>query len=252
MNISRMNDDLAVALGWLTRLPVAFPASAQPLGMAAWAFPVVGVMLGAAGAAIFGLAGWLGAPPLLCAVLAVGALTVLTGGLHEDGLADYFDGLGARGGKAEKLAAMRDSRIGSYGVLALLFVTLARIAALAALEHALILIPALALSRASMAMLMRRYPRARADGAAATAGETGLAAMTVALVIAVATVLLLAVPAGYGLAGLVLGPLLAVAVTDRIGSLAEKRFGGVTGDVYGAACLLSEAAVLVLFIMAAA
>jgi adenosylcobinamide-GDP ribazoletransferase len=255
MIAARALDDFTLALAWLTRLPVRWRpgASGRRLGQAAWSFPLVGIVTGAAGAGAFVLLEGLGAPPLLAAALVAAALTVLTGALHEDGLADVCDGLGVRGGRDAALAAMRDSRVGSYGVLALIAAFAVRVAALAALgpAGALALPPAMALGRAAMVWPMARAPLARADGAAAGAGRADGFAVFWAAAIALAVTALLAAPAGYGVGGAALAPLLAFAVTVRVVRIAERRFGGATGDVLGAICLLSETSALVLFALSA-
>ena len=108
---------LRVAFAFLTRLPVGSPPD-LPLARAAWAFPVVGALVGAIGGGIYLCAEFVGLAGSTAALLAVGATVLATGALHEDGLADTADGLVARGDPARRLAVMRDSRIGTYGALA--------------------------------------------------------------------------------------------------------------------------------------
>jgi adenosylcobinamide-GDP ribazoletransferase len=171
-------------------------------------------------------------------------MVVVTGALHEDGVADFFDGLGARGGRAARLAAMRDSRIGVYGVIALFLLLAARVAALSGLsggEALAALLAAATLSRAAMAWLMLTGAPARADGAGRAAGEPGEGAVAAAGGFA-----LLALVAPFGIAGLVLAPVLALTAAEAVGRKAARRFGGYTGDVLGAACVMSETAVLIL------
>jgi len=245
MNLQRLNDELAVALTWLTRLPVRFPDAAPTLSQSAWAFPVVGAMVGGLAAFLFVIAEWAGAPVLLAGVLAIATLTLVTGGLHEDGLADFFDGLGARGGRTEKLAAMRDSRIGAYGVLALIITFAIRVAAVASVDIAMSVIVIAALSRAAMAHAMQTMPPARTDGAAHAAGVPGKKEARRALLIAAAFLLLWFLFAGVALvsaAAMVAAGLLATWWVTR---KARDAYGGVTGDVLGALCLISETAMLV-------
>ena len=134
--LTSVDTDLAIALGWLTRLPTRFPEAAadRKLAQALWAFPVVGAVLAAALAATFAAMIGLGANGLLAAAVTVALSVLLTGALHEDGLADMLDGLGARGGRDARLAAMRDSRIGTYGTLGLILFLLTRVAALSSLD----------------------------------------------------------------------------------------------------------------------
>lgn len=248
MNFWRLNDELAVALTWLTRLPVQFPEQNSPsLGESGWAFPVVGAMLGAMAATVFVLVEWAGAPELLAGVLAVAALTLLTGGLHEDGLADFFDGLGARGGKTEKLAAMRDSRIGAYGVLALIISFAVRAAAISNTEMAFALIMVCAASRSAMVVAIRRMPQARTGGAAASAGTPSNVIERTALLVAFVIYLAWSVVQGFDLGLFLIFPIIWVSVLVGLMRKATTDFGGVTGDVLGAICLMSEA-ILLLFI----
>lgn len=245
MSFQRLNDDLAVALTWLTRLPVQFPASAPTLARSAWTFPVVGAIVGGIAAFVFIVAEWAGAPVLLASVLAIACMTLITGALHEDGLADFFDGLGARGGKTEKLAAMRDSRIGAYGVLALIIIFSVRVTAVSNAEVALSLIVVAALSRAAMVHAMHTLPPARTDGAAHAAGAPGSTEARSAMLIAGALLVLWILLAGFALIGGALIAAAGVLALWWVIGKARTSLGGVTGDVLGALCLLSETAMLV-------
>ena len=165
--------DLRLALGFMTRLPVGVIEG--DLAAASWAFPLAGLLVGGVAALIYGFAIDLGLSALIAAALAVAGAMLLTGALHEDGLADFADGLGVRGGPAERLAAMRASGIGSFGTLALIFSVLLRVAALAALVGPAGVGPALisahAGARALLPWAMHGQPRARADGLAVGAGR---------------------------------------------------------------------------------
>lgn len=231
--------DLGGAFGLLTRLPFG---GAGRGAASCWAWPVVGgvvaVLAGVAGMAAVALGVPLGAAAAL--VLAVQA--ALTGGLHEDGLADTFDGLMGGRDKARRLEIMRDSRIGSFGALALVLVVLMRWSALVvvlALPLAVLVVAAAAaLSRAGMAVVMHVLPPARDDGLARHVGrptraQAGLA-VAVALVLA-APASGLALPVLVGTCALVLG---------ATGLWARARIGGQTGDILGASQQLTEAAVL--------
>src|SRR5258707_290788 len=156
--------DLQIALGFLTRLPVGAVGS---LGNAAWTFPLVGVIVGAAAALVFAIARALSLPHEVDAVLAVVAALLLTGALHEDGIGGARDGW-------RRLAIRRDGGMGSYGVIALVLSLLLGVMAVAALPGpgvvAAALIAAHALSRAALVPIMRPEPLARDDGLAAGAG----------------------------------------------------------------------------------
>ena len=171
-------------------------------------------------------------------MLAVAAQILLTGGLHEDGLADLADGLGGRT-RADKLGIMRDPRLGSFGALALILALLARIAALAALAEPLLVASALiaagAASRAGLPALLASLAPARDDGLAADAGRPHplRAAAGIAIATLLAVVVLAPSVAVGGLIGAA-GALLSVAI------LARRQIGGHTGDVLGAAQQLAE------------
>lgn len=243
MSASWMSD-LRVAVSFLTRLPVA-PADRLPpngLADAMRAFPLAGAMVGAvAGTVHWAAYGLLG--PVIAALLAVAAAVWLTGGLHEDGLADTADGFGARGGRLERLDVMRDSRIGSFGVLALMISLALRTAALAALAPGLPAVAALvaagALSRAVMPLTMRLLPPARADGLGFGAGKPKPGTVLAAVLLAVAITL-----AGLGVTGGALAVLAAFVAMMWVHRAAEGRLGGFTGDILGALQQAVEAAVL--------
>ncbi|AWJ84383.1 adenosylcobinamide-GDP ribazoletransferase [Azospirillum sp. TSH58] len=236
--------DLALAVVFLTRLPLrlsgplAEDAHARAMG---W-FPLVGAGVGLVGGAVHGLAALAHLPPLPAALLALGAMVWLTGALHEDGAADVADGFGGGRDKARKLEIMRDSRVGSYGVLAIVFSVAVRGSALAALAEPRLVIPALlasgALSRGGMAAVARFMDPARADGLAARQGRPSPGTVALSLVLALAV----AVAALKGLApAAILAAILAVVA---VAWQARRQIGGHTGDVFGAAQQVAEAAVL--------
>jgi adenosylcobinamide-GDP ribazoletransferase len=238
--------DVLAALGLLTRLPLQLDgARAQARGAAAaWAWPLAGVAVGLLGAATGGLALWLGMAPAAAAVIAIAAQIFATGALHEDGLADSADGLWGGWDKARRLEIMKDSRIGTYGVLALVLVTLLRWVALAGLFAAGTpwgaLIAAGALSRVPMTVLMTALPNARGAGLSHSVGRPGKA------------VAILSGAVGLFCGLVALGPLafsaaLWVGVAClALGLAARAKIGGQTGDILGASQQISEAGVLTL------
>jgi adenosylcobinamide-GDP ribazoletransferase len=149
-----------VALQFLTRLPVPRWVGHEPewLNQSARHFPLVGALVGAAGATVLWGAGTV-FPPAVAVGLSMAATLVLTGAFHEDGLADTFDALGGAVSRERALAIMKDSRIGSYGATALVIVLGLKAAALAAMPLALA-VPALLIahtaSRAAAVLLIRR------------------------------------------------------------------------------------------------
>jgi adenosylcobinamide-GDP ribazoletransferase len=234
MSPSRLLADFAAATAFLTRIPAPRPVGhAGLLADGAWAFPLVGAGIGVVSALVFLLAQLLRLGDWPAALLAVLAGVVLTGALHEDGLADTADGFFGGHDREQRLAIMRDSRHGTFGVLALVLSVLLRAAALAeigeAVQTGLALIAAHAASRAALPLAMRILPPARQEGLGATAGRPRLPLAMTALVIG--TVLTLAA----------LGPVRGVLLIGLTGSIlvgwsvvAHRRIGGYTGDVLGA------------------
>lgn len=237
--------DLGAALGLLTRLPVRVdPVAAQARGArAAWAWPLVGAVVGALAAGVAALALWMGLPAALAAGLALATQILLTGALHEDGLADSADGLWGGWTPDRRLAIMNDSQIGTFGVVALILSLGLRWAALAALAGQgwvwTALLVAGMLSRLPMVMLLYALPPARAGGLGQGVGVPPAPTLALAIGIAVAGT--------SGLVGLWTLPLaLAVAgVTLLWAAIARARIGGQTGDILGASQQLAEVAVLV-------
>ena len=238
--------DLACGFGLLTRLPVGWlvPRGApfRP-GRAVWTYPLAGLAVGAGAACSFWAARRLGVPPLLAAAWSVAVAVMLTGGLHEDGLADTVDGFG--GGTPERrLEIMRDSRIGSYGALSLVLSTGIRVAAIAALPPGRAwagLVLAGALSRTAMLPVLALLPPARTDGLGRTVARVPLLASAAGWVVA-AAIALACVPPVAAAVALAAGLLVGLAVA----AWAWRRIGGQTGDVLGACCVLAECVLLTL------
>jgi len=238
--VTALFDDLASGFGLLSRLPV--PLRPFTGARSVWAWPLVGALLGGAAAAVAAAGQAVGLPAglIAAAVMATGA--ILTGAMHEDGLADSADGLFGGWTKERRLEIMKDSRIGSYGVLALLLAALARWSALVALIEAgpiwAVLLAVGCLSRAPMAVLMAALPPARPGGLSAGTGRPPAARVAVGLVIAgsIATAACGAAALPFALAACL--PALLMA------GLARARIGGQTGDILGATQHLAEVAIL--------
>jgi adenosylcobinamide-GDP ribazoletransferase len=231
---------LLTAVQYFTRIPV--PAwighGTTQLAHAARYFPLVGVCVGALGAGAL----WVGSLifPLLLAVIISTALTIcLTGAFHEDGLADTVDGLGGAFTRERALEIMKDSRIGTYGALALLFAVLLKVAALSSLpvrEAALAVIAGHGLSRACAVIIMQQLPYVRQDESSrAKPVAEGIRSVDVAIAIL------------CGCAPLVfIEPPPVIAVGSTIVALLllrrwfSRRLGGYTGDTLGAAQQICE------------
>jgi adenosylcobinamide-GDP ribazoletransferase len=240
--------EIRIATAFLTTLPLPLSPTdaAQPVGAAVRAFPLVGVVIGGAGAAVYALADLLGLASGLAAILAIAAMMALTGGLHEDGLADTADGLGGRE-RTARLAIMHDSRIGTYGVLALLIVVLIRIDAVSYVgspgEVLRFLVAAAAGSRASMPAIMYMLHPARAEGMGYQAGRPDHRRAVDAGVLG-ATIVVLTIGPIAGLAAIAAAAMATVA----LGWLAQRRLGGFTGDTLGATQQMSEIAIILAYL----
>jgi adenosylcobinamide-GDP ribazoletransferase len=242
--LKEWHDDLHRAVGFLTRLPIPQPDGSPGLARAYRVFPLAGAAIGGIiGLVYLGLLD-INLPTFGAAVLALGAGILLTGALHEDGLADLADGFGGGRDTAGKLAIMHDSRLGTYGALILIVSFAARLSALAVLPHSAILpdlIAAHALARGVLPAVATTMAYARTDGLAVTGGrpELGTAAIAGGLAFVIA---LLALPWGVALAA----TLVAAIAATCVALLAMWQIGGQTGDVLGAAEQVSEIAVLLL------
>ena len=242
--------ELAAAFALLTRLPVhrlALPRLTVP-SEAVWAYPVVGAAVGAIGGAVYWLTHSLSCPPALAVLCALVAVILATGALHEDGLADFADGL-AGDTKESSLAIMRDHEIGTYGVLALLLSLSVRATAIALIAEPRAVMAALiaadAASRLSAVLIMAALPLARRDGLSASVGSptAGLAAIALGVTFIIAWLLL---PFGVALL-LILSAIVSAVV---IGRVALIRLGGQTGDVLGASSQICECLALILLVAA--
>ena len=239
----RINQFL-LALSFLTRLPIGKrDFVGLKLANSAWAFPLVGAIVGAWGWAVYASSLSIGISPIISAWLAIFSQIILTGGLHEDGLADTADGLASGRNQEQKLAIMRDSRIGSYGVVALLIAISLRANAIAIFPaHSLLFFMAAgATSRALMVILMRGSANARKDGLSASAGRpTGKQTIFSLLVgffsLFIATSFLKAI----------FCVIIIAIIFFVIREITRKNFGGITGDVIGASQQIIEVALLIL------
>src|SRR6476469_6289808 len=234
MSLNQFAADVRVALLFCTRLPIpsAAPVVGADIARAGWALPVAGAIVGLIAAGVYWLAGLAGLPSLPAAGLAIAATLVVTGCLHEDGLADVADAFGGNT-RERKLAIMRDSRVGTYGACALSMSLLLRTAALASIAApaaaASVLVAAHMAARAGMPLFMRLVPPARIDGLSAGAGQPSAVSVLAALILGAIALLLGLGPAG-GVCAIVL---LAVGLAS-MAWLCIRQIGGQTGDVRGA------------------
>lgn len=245
----------AVALQFFTRVPVTLRAfDPQWLNECARYFPLVGALVGAVGAAALLLAATTWSLPV--AVIASMALTAwFTGGFHEDGLADTCDGLGGAVSRERALEIMKDSRVGSYGVLGLVFTLAAKaVATLALCRHdldqaAAIVVLAHIVSRATPVILLRVLPYA-GDVAHAKAKPLARQVSAASLAAALSTAALAGVlgsVAGLPPRAVATATIAVLAVTGACARWFKRRIGGFTGDTLGAVQQWSELAVLLAF-----
>lgn len=241
----RLDPHLLNAIRFLTVLPVPASVDAQEADWLARAmkyFPIVGAGIGAASAIVFLVASefW---SPLIAALLAIATSIAITSALHEDGLADTADSFGGGWTVEKRLAIMKDSRIGTYGALALGLGTAMRIAALAILPvwtGAAALIVVHAAARAMPAFAMNRLPYS-GDTSAMKVSYADAPVRSGELIFALAIVALASIPlALISVASLVTGLLLGAALAALLALWSRRLIGGYTGDVLGAAEQLFE------------
>lgn len=239
--------DIMVAGNLLSRLP--FPVDNRMTKarapIATWAYPLIGALIGL-------IAGLLGAallalnvPAGIASVIALLVMAALSGGLHEDGLADCADGFWGGNDRERRLEIMKDSRIGVYGALALMLFTMARWSAISEFssdQFVLVLIAAGAISRVPMVIAMLFIPNARGDGMSATVGPPPpyAAVLNAGIAIVIAVLML-------GLFGLAAAVAVAI-VCAAFFAVAARKIGGQTGDVLGASQQIAEVTVLAVFV----
>jgi adenosylcobinamide-GDP ribazoletransferase len=233
-----MRGELAIfglAVQFLTRLPVPLGESYSPERAAASVryYPLVGILIGSLCAAVYWTADWVW-PSLPSAMLAVVAGLLVTGALHEDGLADTFDGIGGARTRDQAIAIMKDSRLGTYGVLALILVLALKISALSQLDDriaCIALVTSHGLSRLACVLVIAtgRY-------VGSTPGPAAHKVSMPSLLVACGTGI--AIIAGFA-GSLPLASVLAALFGLAIGhacvvALVRRTLGGHTGDTLGA------------------
>lgn len=253
MNPRDYVDDIARSIGFLSRISVPerhFVGHDGSLSRAVCAFPLAGFLIALPAAAVFAVLLAFRAEPLMAAFVVLGVQAALTGALHEDGLADTADGIGGGRDREHALTIMRDSRIGTYGAVALVLSFGLRASALAALarwltptEAGFALAGIAAISRTAMVWHWSMLSPARKDGVAASVGEPDKDAAIFAYVTGGLLCLVFAGSATSfttGLTVIVVAALATWLLTRHISS----RIGGHTGDTIGASQQISEMAAL--------
>ena len=219
-------------------------ATPKVLGRSMAYYPLVGLLIGS----ILWAAYWIVShafPRTLCDGLAIRLLVIITGALHLDGLADTLDGMAAGKSAEERLRIMRDHRVGTFGAVGLVLVLGIKFLALNSLPEEIVgktLIAALALSRWSMVQLTYRAPYARPEGGLGKVFKENVKRREMALATAFSLIIAVFLLRFWGA---VLW--LAVGVSALgIQLLFQKKIGGITGDILGAANETHEVLVLVM------
>jgi adenosylcobinamide-GDP ribazoletransferase len=249
-------DGLRFAFGTLTVLPVKvtrWDREAARAGMLC--APVAGLVVGLAAAALGGLLTLLGAGPLLAAVASVSVPAALTRGLHLDGLADTADGLGSGKPAEDALRIMKQSDIGPFGVITLVLALLAQVAALTELyadswaRGALAAVVSALTARLALTLASRAgVPPARPEGlGAAVAGTVPVrgALLAAAVTVCAAGAAGAVTGSAYGAVRGAAAAVLACCAAELLLRHCVRRFGGVTGDVFGGLAETAATAALV-------
>ncbi|ARW10715.1 adenosylcobinamide-GDP ribazoletransferase [Acetobacter ascendens] len=260
--LDRLRLHLACGVGLLTRIPVGWllpttyknSSAAWPLAQSIWCWPLIGMGIGVFTGGLSAVLQLSHTPPLAAAGIALGAQILVTGGLHEDGLADTADSSGGITSE-RKLEIMRDSRIGSYGVLALCLAILIRAGVLASIHSIALacLICGIAdcLARGAFLIVTKTVPPARPDGLARSLYPLPQQNLAVALAGTLCLCTLLTVfliPAflapAYFLIFIALPALLALTIALLIAQYAKRKLGGYTGDILGGCAVLTECVIM--------
>ncbi|WP_417812256.1 adenosylcobinamide-GDP ribazoletransferase [Thalassospira alkalitolerans] len=247
--VNGLLDDFWRALALLSRIPVSMRCDFRPeaITRSVWCWPFVGLFI--AGVAIIPafLTDILIGNSAVTAIMATLVLVLLTGAMHEDGIADCADGFGGGQDRQRKLEIMRDSRIGTYGVIALVLCLALRIVLLSLASDsgsmAAILIVMAVTSRAAIPVVMHFLDPARMDGLGKGAGRPEL--LMVVGGIGVALLLVLVVAGPMAVITSVMAMMVAVVL---VGWIAKSQIGGHTGDVLGMTQIASELFVGIAFV----
>ncbi len=232
--------DFLVCLMFFTRLPVAVATDhAAPMSRASQMFPAIGLIVGVIGSLVIAVASALQLPAYASSVLAVAVMIMTTGALHEDGLADMVDGFGGGHERARKLDIMKDSHIGTYGVLALILSQGLRVILIASflpmgLAPAIgVLIASQIASRACSMLLWASLPPARTTGLSKTAGQPDRLSLIVALGSSTIALLCLSL-VGLNIIAILAATTLSGFVSYVMIGICRRQIGGQTGDTIGA------------------
>ena len=236
--------DVYTALALLSRipLPIDHDRAGERSRQAVWAYPIAGLIIGIIVSVIATIWSWFGLPAGMVAAVVLTAQIVITGAMHEDGLADSADGLWGGWNREKRLEIMKDSHIGTYGVLALgLSLIVRRVALTTVIEAGWMwcaVIAAAVLSRVPMTILMNKLPFARAGGLARSVGQPDRQAVAASITIGLVITALIT--------GWMIIPIFIFVglATIKAMWIAQTKIGGQTGDILGATQQLAEITIL--------
>lgn len=248
-------DDLIMALRFFSRLPTGERPHEQPdLSRIAMALPFASLIIGVLPAFLLLGGGLTPLPKLFVAAIAVAASAIVTGAMAEDAIADSADGLFGGTTRERRLEIMKDSRHGTYGVVALCLFLLLRVSALAALDEVdpiaagAVWLAAMLMARSGALWLTVALPPARPTGASASAGRASPMAFAIGAILALILAMLLSATSA-GLLGFSLSVALLALLAWGWSLLCRKLVDGQTGDLIGALQALLEIAALAAFLM---
>lgn len=240
-NFSKAPRDIFLCFSLLTRIPINLPQNAfERQSRATWAFPLVGLGVGLLLWAVIDLLN-IGLPLYIAVIVGMATSLFVTGAMHEDGLADCVDGFWGAYTKDRRLEIMKDSQIGTYGVLGLGFVvTLKAIFLIEGAAQLSMILAAAVASRSALPMIMSQVQNARRSGLSQSVGLPSFMTAIGSIFLGCVLVLLLT-----GLTG-ILVILFTACLVCGIVMLAKRKIGGQTGDVLGACQIITELGVLAL------
>lgn len=240
--------DFLAAMMFFTRIPlnwIKLPDEVPDLARASWAFTLVGLIVGFLSGFLGDILLILGLSSLLSCTIAIGFSIFITGAIHEDGLADVADGFGAGGSSEKIIEIMHDSRLGTYGMVALLLGLLIRIGisvCLVDLGYSLAVVLAIGFASGKLAILFSRLWFEPSDLASLGHSLGPISQIN----IAVATgIWILPVITFFPIFGVLLGVIFSSLLIYLFGIKTTQYIGGITGDVLGAVAFLSELVFLI-------
>lgn len=243
----KLISDLAISLGLFTRIPVKSLEHSVDLGKTVWAWPLIGGFLGVIIGIFAEVLNSLPIPPEISSLIILSLLILVTGGFHEDGLADTFDGLWGGNTPEKRLEIMNDSRHGTFGVLALVVSILFRWVLLKIFfESGFLLGPlvvACVVSRAAVVPFMIILPSARTKGLSSEIGRVPFWSVGICFLISIIPIFLFLGVIGF------LPVAVGLFITVPVYFVAKKLLQGQTGDVLGTIQQFSEIGILLAIVL---